>query len=384
MLSFWEKESYIHYDYAVIGGGIIGLSTAITLKERSPNSSVIVLERGVLPSGASTKNAGFACFGSPTEILADIERNGEKTTLTIIEQRIRGLSMLRKRLGDSALGYEQTGGYELLLEKHIPALAEIERLNVLLRPLLKTDTFHVRNEKIAEFGFGSHVRALVHIPFEGQIHTGNMMQGLLQSALSMGIMYLSGAEARHLEEQSTMVEISVEHNRIHSSKQLLFSARKVALCTNAYTNRFIHDIDIRPGRGQVFITRPIEGGLPFKGVFHVDEGYFYFRNVSSLEGTRILLGGGRNLAADAESTAEFALSYSIQQYLEDFLRTIILPSGVAKVEKRWTGIMAFSGNKLPIVKMTNDRIAVGFGCNGMGVALGSVIGERTAQLLLEH
>jgi glycine/D-amino acid oxidase-like deaminating enzyme len=384
MLSFWERESSLKYDYIIIGAGIIGLSAAITLKERSPHTSVLVLERGLLPAGASTKNAGFACFGTLTEILADMRLQGEETTLKLIEQRIRGLAMLRQRLGDGGLKYEHTGGYELILERHTPALGEMERINMLLRDIFKTDVFRVHNEYIEAFGFSSgHVRALVHNPFEGVIHSGEMMQNLRQLATAKGVVVHTGADVRHLEDNANEVEVHVEHNRLHSSKQLVFTARRVALCTNAFTNRFVHDIDIQPGRGQLFITRPVEG-LRFKGAFHIDEGYFYFRNVSGLEGDRILLGGGRNLSPDTESTHDFALSYSIQQYLEDLLRTVIVPHQTVKVEKRWTGIMGFSTNKLPIIRKSSERVFVGFGCNGMGIALGSVVGERTAQMILEE
>ncbi|MGZ5243758.1 MAG: hypothetical protein ACXWW0_07675 [Bacteroidia bacterium] len=34
MLSFWERESFLHYDIIIIGSGIVGLSTAISLKEK--------------------------------------------------------------------------------------------------------------------------------------------------------------------------------------------------------------------------------------------------------------------------------------------------------------------------------------------------------------
>ena len=67
-ISFWEKESFTCNDVIVIGGGIIGLSVAISLLESNSKLSVLLLERGVFPSGASTKNAGFACFGSPTAV----------------------------------------------------------------------------------------------------------------------------------------------------------------------------------------------------------------------------------------------------------------------------------------------------------------------------
>ena len=66
MLSYWEKQSLLQYDHIVLGSGIVGLSAAISLKERQPQARVLVLERALLPTGASTKNAGFACIGSLT------------------------------------------------------------------------------------------------------------------------------------------------------------------------------------------------------------------------------------------------------------------------------------------------------------------------------
>jgi glycine/D-amino acid oxidase-like deaminating enzyme len=63
MLSLWEKQSFLEYDVIVVGAGITGLSTAVSIKEKNPKISVLVVERGILPTGASTKNAGFACFG---------------------------------------------------------------------------------------------------------------------------------------------------------------------------------------------------------------------------------------------------------------------------------------------------------------------------------
>src|SRR5437764_1278060 len=106
MLSFWERESLLDYDCIVIGSGIVGLSTAISLKEINPSLRVMILERGILPGGASTRNAGFACFGSPTELLADIELDGADAMTALVEKRFLGLGKLRKRLGDKEIGYE--------------------------------------------------------------------------------------------------------------------------------------------------------------------------------------------------------------------------------------------------------------------------------------
>jgi len=55
-LSYWEKETFInHFDFLIVRPGIVGLSTAIYLKEKYPNKKALAIERGCLPTGASSK-----------------------------------------------------------------------------------------------------------------------------------------------------------------------------------------------------------------------------------------------------------------------------------------------------------------------------------------
>ncbi len=69
MISFWEKKELLSYDLIVLGGGITGMFCALSYREKFPKASIAILERGLFSSGASTKNAGFACFGSLTELI---------------------------------------------------------------------------------------------------------------------------------------------------------------------------------------------------------------------------------------------------------------------------------------------------------------------------
>ena len=65
MLSFWEKDSYYaDTDIVIIGAGLMGLWSAYELKKAAPSLSITILEKNATPLGASTRNAGFACFGS--------------------------------------------------------------------------------------------------------------------------------------------------------------------------------------------------------------------------------------------------------------------------------------------------------------------------------
>ena len=104
MLSFWESQSYLDQDYLIIGAGIVGLSTAASLLEKQPHARVAILERGILPAGASTKNAGFACFGSLTDLLSVIQAVGVNTALPILTWRGGGRRRLRDRLADGHQG----------------------------------------------------------------------------------------------------------------------------------------------------------------------------------------------------------------------------------------------------------------------------------------
>ena len=71
--SYWElKEWFSNIDFTIVGSGIVGLNCAISLKREHPKAKILVLEKGTLPQGASTKNAGFACFGSLSELIDDL------------------------------------------------------------------------------------------------------------------------------------------------------------------------------------------------------------------------------------------------------------------------------------------------------------------------
>ncbi|MDN5212503.1 FAD-dependent oxidoreductase [Fulvivirgaceae bacterium BMA12] len=376
MLSFWEKRSLTSYNYIVIGGGIVGLSTAISIRERCPEAKILVLERGVFPSGASTKNAGFACFGSLTELMYDIKNMGEEQTLTLVRERWLGLRQLRARLGEENIDYQNHGGYELLRENELDALNSLEEINRMLAPLFETDVFTERKDFIASFGFNRHViKSIIYNPFEGQIDTGKMMASLMAFARSAGIDLLTGAEVISFEEKSNGVEIQVKN--LQNLEPICFQSDYLAICTNAFARSLLPALKLNPGRGQVLITSPIKG-LTFKGVFHFDQGYYYFRNL----GERIIFGGGRNLDFQGETSEEFGITRLIMDNLLQKLKEIIIPTKDFAVEHQWSGIMAFGENKMPLLEKISDRVVVGVRLGGMGVAIGSRLGDHICELIV--
>lgn len=380
MLSFWEKESLLQYDTIIIGAGLVGLSTALGVKDRAPNNRVLVLERAVLPTGASTKNAGFACTGSLTEIIDDLNNMPEADLLALVELRQKGLQRLRKRLGDTNIGYAENGSWELISNNpdELSSLDRIAEINTKLKTVLGPVAFQAYsydNHK-EQFGFNEkHVKYIVKNYYEGELNSGMMMRNLIDLCISRGIEIKTGCPVENIHETPTGAEVVVAHHYLKTA--ISFKASQVGVCTNAFTSQLFPGLDLKPGRGQVLVTKPIDN-LPFKGIYHFDKGYYYFRRL----GNRVLFGGGRNLDFEGEQTTEFAFNNNIHAELLHKLETVILPGTRFEIADWWTGIMAFGSTKFPVVKRHSAHISLGVRMGGMGVAMGSEIGEQLADLML--
>lgn len=373
MLSFWEKESFVEYDFLIIGGGIVGLSTAIELRQLHPAANIAVIERGVFPSGASTKNAGFACFGSLTEMLSDLEKLSDDAVFDLVKRRWDGLQLLRNRLGDKTIDYRNHGGYELLQTSgQLAALEQMGRVNGLLQPLFDKEVYQNVPERTSTLGFNNdRVKGLVFNQYEAQIHTGKMMKALQRFAMSKGIDLLTGTGVKEFNESDGHVDVNLNNDTV-------LKAKSVGVCTNAFTPKLLAEADLKPGRGVVLATKPIKG-LKFQGTFHYDEGYYYFRNYED----RIIFGGGRNLDLEGEATDKFEVPDKILSRLKKDLSELILPGQPHEIEQVWSGIMAFGDTKQPVLKQQSARVFLGVRLGGMGVAIGSLLGKELAGLITQ-
>ncbi|MFZ9031871.1 MAG: NAD(P)/FAD-dependent oxidoreductase [Robiginitalea sp.] len=369
-LSYWELKTWLsEIDFCIVGSGITGLSCALSLSESYPEARILILEKGIFPQGASTKNAGFACFGSLTEILSDLQAHTEDEIVQLVSDRWRGIQLLRKRLGDSGIDYKGWGGYEVFLREedalYQHCMEQMERINQLLFPVFGKPCFQMTANT---FGFKGTLPKLILSSEEGQIDTGRMMQALLDRVQRRvnPVRILNGITLGGYEDLGGRVLLKTD--------QFEFYCRKLLLATNGFAAS-LGDLAVKPARAQVLVTNPIEG-LKVKGTFHMDAGYYYFRNI----GERILLGGGRNLDTEGETTTEFGQTEVIQNRLESLLKEVILPGKEFRIEQRWSGIMGVGPQKKPILKKLSPNVACGVRLGGMGVAIGSHTGAELARL----
>ncbi len=371
-LSFWEKRSYFeNIDFTIIGAGIVGMSTALHLRKRYPNAKIIVLEKGYLPSGASTKNAGFACFGSPSELFDDYQKSPNTVWETVLK-RYQGLHYLKELIGADTLDFQQNGSWEIFTESQ----TNFKEIREFL-PFLNAKMDELMNEKLVytedvesmhHFGFNK-VKSSIYNRLEGQIDTGKMMRAFEQKIAANGILYLGGIEVKALQEGNPVI-LDTNIGEIKSNK--------VLVCTNGFAQQLLPQKKVLPARAQVLVTEPIPN-LKFKGTFHYDEGYYYFRNFEQ----RILLGGGRNLNFEGETTTELDNTSQIMDALNVLLKEVILPNQTVKIDYQWAGIMGVGENKTPFIEKISPNIAIGVKMGGMGVAIGSLVGKEVAELIVD-
>ncbi len=382
-ISAWEQSTYYApKDVVIIGCGFVGLWTAYELINKYPKMQITILERGVIPSGASTRNAGFSCFGSVSELMYDVELMGEANMLETVKMRYDGLQKIQRTFEKKAIDYDQFGGYELF-EKNGPydiqqLDKDIAYLNKILAPVLKTPKkngkylpiYTNETKKIKQLGF-QEIEALAFSPFEGQLNSAKLVLALQQAVQSKGVQILFNTEVKKFKSHKKGVTIQTNLEAPLETKQLL-------ICTNGFTKQLMPSLDVVPARGQVFITEPIPN-LKFKGTFHFDEGFYYFRNV----GNRLLLGGARNKDFKNEKTYSLETSPIIQKTLEDFMMKRILPKGSKKpkIELRWSGTMGMGKIKKPIIEELQPNIFCAVRMSGMGVAIAPIVAERVVKLM---
>ncbi|MBT8185099.1 MAG: FAD-binding oxidoreductase [Eudoraea sp.] len=368
-LSYWEYKTWLsNIDFTIVGSGIVGLNCALRLSQRFPEAKILILEKGILPQGASTKNAGFACFGSISEVLSDLDNHTEEEVQQLVKLRWEGIQFLRNSLGDDRIGYECHGGHEIFLkgtsDRFDRCMDNIGYINELLTPVFKEKAFKKTSNV---FNFQKTEDQYISNILEAQIDTGLMMANLLAKVRKKGVLILNGTEVQEISETEKGVRIK--------TNQFEYSTGKLFLATNGFTADLM-DREVKPARAQVMVTQPIDH-LSIVGTFHMEEGYYYFRNIKN----RILIGGGRNLDFNTEQTTEFGLTDIIQKKLEQLLKEVILPETPYEIAHRWSGIMGIGNQKKPILEQHSDHIFCGVRLGGMGIAIGSYVGVELADLL---
>jgi glycine/D-amino acid oxidase-like deaminating enzyme len=155
-------------------------------------------------------------------------------------------------------------------------------------------------------------------------------------------------------------------------------ARHVFVCIDGNLGRLVPEVasDARTARLQMLATAPAPE-VSFTRPVSTRDGYDYWQQ---LPDASIVLGGGRDVAADGEWTSESTPGAAVQEYLTSVLRTKL---GVgAEVTHRWAAVVSYTETGLPVFRTLGDGVYVMGAYSGTGNVVGAILGRGAAQLAL--
>jgi len=369
--SYWERESFLeHYDTIVVGAGIAGLSAAIELKKMQPDFSIAVLERSWLSDGASSKNAGFACFGSVSEFVDDLKDMSFGEVLSLALRRFRGIEKLVKDYSYEILKLEWNGGYEIFFQEDEASFNEccayVDEFNNSFEAVLNIRPYTVLC--VEEFQGIKNLVGVISNKYEGGLNTGAMLKAMRDRALSIGVQVFNGVE---------VMSYCSEQNELKVKSSIgIWTTKRIAFCTSSFHSDLFRELQMNSKRNQVVITKPISD-LKLNGTFHHQQGFNYFRNIDG----RILMGGMRHHFPKTESTGIQGNTEEVVSALTDFLQHKIHTTSDIEIDLAWSGILGVGKDERPLVKEVEQNVFVSVCLGGIGVAIGSLIGEELAELI---
>jgi len=364
-VSIWQADGtqpLYETDVLVIGAGLVGCTAAYFLSQAG--RAVVLTDARDIALGASGRNAGFMITGLDMYYHQAIARYGHAVARELWSLSARTVRYWRAFAQRDAVPLRECG--VLLLAESAAEAADLEQAARALDADGIPIEFHSRDPLRRGY------YAAIWQPFDGMVQP---------VALTQAIFAQSGATLVANNEVYAIRQLAAERVLVES-RLYRFLARKVLLCTNAYSaliEPYFTD-KVIPTRGQVLVTAPLPQPV-LETCGYSNYGYMYFRQ--TFDG-RLLIGGARHLfKAQEQPTYEDRTTESVQGALETYLRQRF-PEVSAPIERRWAGIMGFSVDGLPLVGCLPDKPDVGFavGFTGHGLSFGAAAAERAVDHLL--
>jgi len=367
-VSFWQadgQQPVREVDTLVVGAGLVGCASAYFLCQAG--HEVIITEKADLALGASGRNAGFMITGLDSYYHRAVEKYGEAVSQEMWSLSRQTIAFWRERIAEAGGAVQHTQCGSLLLAESEAEARDLEDAARALDKAGLSMQFHSRDP------LGRGYFAAIEHANDGAVQPVQLAQAVFKQ---------SGAELIANNELYAIEQTDAEYVMVYT-RQFIFKARYVMLCTNAYSPQidpyFVGKVI--PNRGQVLVTAPL-AVPPLTTCGYSDYGYMYYRTTFD---NRLLIGGARNRAFDLENnTTDDRITQPVQDALDAYLRRYFVDVTVP-VERRWAGIMGFSIDGLPLAGVLPDKPRVGFavGFTGHGLSLGAGTAMRAVERLLK-
>jgi len=354
----WKETAEV----AIIGGGIMGTSTAYHLA-RKGCTNVVILERDLLAQASTGLSAGGIRqqFSHP----ANIRLSQEAVRVFEHFEQEFGMNVEFRQVGYLFLAQSEEVWQEFLANVEVQRRYNVP-VEVLTPDELKHRWPYLNVEDVRGGTFG---------PEDGYADPYMAAMGFANAARRLGV---------RIEEQTKVTGIRIEGGRVRGIETTRgpVSAPVVVNVAGAWGAEVAQmagfDLPIKPYRRQVFVTKPF-APIPKPVPMILDiEPAFYFRG----EGPGVLMG-----MSDPNEPSSFHThtDYSfMEQVIEAAVHRAPMLEG-AEIVRGWGGLYDVSPDDNPIIGplpgVSGLFCAVGF--SGHGFQQGPTVGRILSELILE-
>ncbi|BAN26719.1 NAD(P)/FAD-dependent oxidoreductase [Caballeronia insecticola] len=350
-------------DVIVIGGGIVGTTTAFFLQRRG--RSVILLERNLTGQQASGVNFG------------GVRRQGRALEqLAMSNRALETWRRSRELLGED-IEFLPSGHTRVCYHAHdaeyFHRYASDARAYGLDLEVLEGEALFRR------FPFlGRDVLAASISPLDGHANPRLAAPAFGRAAARLGARIVENTEVVRVEKEAGGF-------RVESAAGDVYRAEQVLICAGAWANtlstQFGEPVPLAARGPQMAVTEPV----PY--VFRDSMGVYtstkaesvYFRQIPR---GNIVLGGGTPGPADASARRASVLPANTVAQMEQFRRMVpaMKPLHVIRV---WSGVESYLPDSEPVIGPSSkaDGLFYAFGFSGSGFQIGPGVGETLAELL---
>jgi sarcosine oxidase subunit beta len=350
-------------DVIVIGGGIMGTSTAFFLRRR--NRSVILLERGLTGQQASGVNFG------------GIRRQGRALPqLAMANRALKTWQSAKELLGED-IEFLPSGHTRVCYHAHDAEYFD-QYANDARAYGLDLEVLH-GEAMFKRFPFlGREVLAASISPFDGHANPRLAAPAFGRAAARLGARIVENTEIVHVEKDG-------DGFRVESGDGVVYRAAQLVICAGAWASRlteqFGEPAPVRASGPQMAVTEPVPYAFRSSiGVFtSVKAESVYFRQIPR---GNIILGGGPPGPADAITRRAAVLPINTVRQVAQFRRLVpaLAPLHVIRV---WSGVEGYLPDGEPVIGPSSkvDGLFYAFGFCGSGFQIGPGVGETLAELV---
>lgn len=355
-----DKNFPTHAQVVVIGGGVMGLSTAYHLAKAGVQD-VVLLEKGELGEGSTCKAAGGV--------------RAQFSDALNVELGMRSLEVFRNfpELFDQEIDYHETG-YLFLLERDEDVRA-FER-NVELQNSMGLASRMVSVEEAKELSpliSTEGLTAAVWSPEAGHCTPESVVQGYARAARALGVRIIRCCEVTDVVREGDRIESVV-------TAQGAIATDTVICCAGAWSRRIGEmvgvDLPVDPVRRELLVTESIPD-LPANLPFTIDfSTTMYFHR----EGPGLLVG-----MSNQDEQPGWSLEHTdewLEQVVEVAERRMPLLSDVG-MASRWAGYYEVTPDHNALIGEAEgvSRFLYATGFSGHGFLQGPAVGQVMADLV---